>query len=181
MLKLTIPKVEAYDEVNNLFFTVIEETTLHMEHSLVSLSKWEAIWGKPFLSDEDKTQEEAVSYFQLMTLTPDIPPEVYYNLSAAHYDQISEYINSKQSATWFTDLPNQSQKNEVVTAEIIYYWMSKLLIPIAFENWHLGRLFTQIKVFSEKDKPEQKMSKQEAYRRQREINAQRRAELGTKG
>jgi hypothetical protein len=181
MLTIIVPAVEVFDEVNNEFIMISEETTLQLEHSLVSLSKWEAIWEKPFLSDADKTQEEAVSYIQAMTVTPDVPPEIYSNLSNRNYEQINELINAKMSATWFAEDLSGPRRREVITAELIYYWMFSFKIPKDCETWNLNRLFTQIKVFSEKNGPEKKMDRQALMRRTRELNAQRRKELGTSG
>lgn len=181
MLTITIPAVESFDEVNNEFIITSNETTIQLEHSLVSLSKWERIWEKPFLSDEDKTPEEAISYIKTMTLTPNVLPEIYVNLSRKNYEQINEYINAKMSATWFADVQNQPRRREVITAELIYYWMLTQGIPKECEHWHLSQLFTQIRVFNEKNAPEKKVNKRDAISRQRELNAQRKAKLGTTG
>jgi len=181
MLTLTIPAVEHFNEVTNEFIMISEETTIQLEHSLVSLSKWEALWEKPFLSDADKSQEEAISYIQCMSLSDSLPAEMYHYLSATNYQAINDYINAKMSATWFAEDHNIPRRREVITAELIYYWMFSFTIPKECEEWNLNRLFTQIKVFSEKNGPEKKMDKQALMRRTRELNAQRRKELGTSG
>lgn len=181
MLTITIPAVEMFNEVTNEFVMISEETTIQLEHSLVSLSKWEALWEKPFLSDADKTQEEAISYIQAMTLTPNVPPEIYLHLSAENYEQINQLINAKMSATWFAEDMPGPRRRETITAELIYYWMFSFTIPKECEVWNLNRLFTQIKVFSEKNAPEKKMDKRTLQQRTRDLNAQRRRELGTSG
>lgn len=180
MLKLTVPAIESYDEKNEVFINT-EEVTLELEHSLFSLSKWEATWEKPFLGLEEKTTEETLGYIYAMTMTPDVPPEVYQNLTEEHLKLVNNYIDAKMSATWFTDKPSSKGKREIITSEIIYYWMVTFNIPFECQHWHLSRLFTLIKVCNQKNQPEKKMSKAEMIAQRNMLNAQRKAEMKTSG
>lgn len=181
MLTIIVPAVESFDEVKQVFINA-EEVTLELEHSLFSLSKWESTWEKPFLGPAEKTNEEVLGYVKAMTITPNIPPEVYHRLSVQNMNQINEYIDAKMSATWFTDKPKGPASREVITAEIIYYWMTSLNIPLEWEHRHLTQLFTLIKVINQKNDPKpKKMSQRELMQRNRELNAKRKAELQTRG
>lgn len=180
MLTITVPGIELYDEIREEF-TTAEGFSLELEHSLVSLSKWEAIYKKPFLGPETKTSEEVYEYIRCMNVTPNVPPEVFSRLSKENLAEINAYIDAKMSATWFNDSPNQPKSREVITAELIYYWMISFNIPIEFEHWHLSRLFTLIKVFNIKSQKQKPMSRSEILARNRELNAQRKAQFGTHG
>jgi hypothetical protein len=180
MLTIVVLGTEMYDEVRQEFVTE-GDITLDLEHSLVSLSKWESKYEKPFLGKTDKTTEEVIDYIKLMTLTPNIPPEVFDKLSQDNLAKINDYIEAKMSATWFNDSPSASPSREVITSELVYYWMITFQIPFECQYWHLNRLFTLIRVCNLKQAKPQKMSKAEIARRNRDMNAQRRSELGTKG
>jgi hypothetical protein len=182
MLTIIVPIADFFDEATNEF--IVDETIIQLEHSLVSLSKWESKWEKPFLSPDEKSQEEAISYIEAMTLTPNVPPETYQKLTAKNYSEINDYINAKMTATWFNDKPSKSHRREIITSEIIYYWMNSLNIEKEFEEWNLSRLFTYIRVVNEKNQPAKKQSptnQAEMMARRAELNAKRQAELNTSG
>lgn len=181
MLIITIPAVESFDESTNEFI-VSEEIQLELEHSLASLSKWESIFEKPFLSREDKSQEETLKYVECMCLTPDVPPGVFERIGGENIQKINNYITAKMTATWFNDQNSGRANREIITAEIIYHWMIALQIPIEFEHWHLNRLFTLIKVCNEQNNPDKKKySRNDWAARQRALNAARQKQYGTKG
>lgn len=180
MLTIVVPGVEMFDEQSQEFVTR-DDVTLELEHSLISLSKWEQKHEKPFLGKAEKTTEEVLDYVKQMTLTPNVPEEVYHKLSEENIIAINDYIDAKMTATWFNEPPGAPKSRDVITAELIYYWMITFQIPFECENWHLNRLFTLIRVCNIKSSKPQKMSRSEAAARQRELNAQRKKQLGTKG
>lgn len=180
MLTLTVPGVEYFDERKQEFLT-LEDSELVLEHSLISLSKWEMKWKKPFLSKEEKTQEQTIDYIKCMTLNEIEDETVYYRLSAENYKAINEYIDDPMTATWFREDKNQKQGRDVITNELIYYWMIALNIPLTCENWHLNRLFTLIKVCNTKNAPSKKMSKRDIAEQNRALNEARRKQLNTNG
>lgn len=179
MLTITILGDEFYDEIADEFSTM-GDLELQLEHSLASLSKWESEFRKPFLSTKDKTTEETLGYIRAMTLTPNVPPEVFSRLSSENLDAINAYITAPMTATWFQEVPDKPNR-EIVTAEVIYYWMLSGNIPFECENWHLNRLFTLIKVVGEKNAPAKKLSRSEIAQRNRALNEQRLRELNTTG
>lgn len=180
MLKITIPETELWDEANQEFITT-KEQTLELEHSLVSLSKWESKWCKPFLSKEGKTREESIDYIRCMTVTPDVDDDIYNYLTNENINQINKYIEAPMTATWFNETNNQKNSREQVTAELIYYWMIALGIPSEYQNWHLNRLLTLIKVCNIKNQTPKKRSKRDILSQQAALNAARRKQLNTKG
>lgn len=183
MLKITIPATEMYDEANDEFVTV-EEQTLELEHSLVSLSKWEAKWCKPFLTKDQKTVEETIDYIQCMTLTPDVDPDVYrfIPMYPTLMKEINEYIAAPMTATWFSDSQKRGKASgEQTTSELIYYWMVALTIPFECQHWHLNRLLTLVQVCNLKNQPSKKMSKRDILTRNKALNDARRQQLNSKG
>ena len=154
-----------------------------MEHSLVSLSKWESRWHKPFLSSKNKTktQEEILDYIRCMTLTQNVDPNVYYNLSRENCEKIQAYIDDPMTATTFNEINKPKTNSEIITSELIYYWMIAYNVPVEFEKWHLNRLLTLIKVCSIKNAPPKKMSKREIMNRNAALNASRRKAHNSKG
>lgn len=179
MLEIDIPEWEHYDEETNEF-SYGKPTKLVLEHSLLSISKWESKWKKPFLSRDNKTVEEFVDYVRCMTLNKNVDPNCYFLLTTDDIKKIDAYINDSMTATWFSD-KNASRSREIVTSEVIYYWMAASQIPFECEKWHLNRLLTLIRVYSEKSAPPKKMSKKSLMRRNTALNEARKKSLGTKG
>ena len=186
MLVITIPAskpVEYYDEIKEEFFTKpgTKEQTLQLEHSLVSLSKWESKWCRPFLSSPPATVEETIDYIKCMTITKNVNPEVYDNLTEENIEQIKAYINAPMTATTFYDEKITKRNREIVTSELIYYWMIALQIPSDYEKWHINRLLTLIRVCNIKNQPPKKRSRREIMSRNAALNAARKRQLNTNG
>lgn len=179
MLTITIPARELFDDETQRFLST-KEQTLQLEHSLVSLSKWESKWNKPFLSKENKTDEETRDYVRCMTITQNVNPDVYKYLSSSNIESINKYIDSPMTATTF---PNKVQggSKQVVTSELIYYWMISQNIPMECQKWHLNRLLTLIRVCDAKNSPAKKMSKRDIANQYASLNAARRSKLNTRG
>ena len=177
MLTLHIHGEEKYDEVRDLFIPGIV-TELKLEHSLLSLSKWESIWKVPFLGNRERTAEQSLSYIECMTIGR-VNPLAYSHLTPEHAQKVADYINDPMTATTFRD--NGPGSREIVTSELIYYWMATFSIPFECEKWHLNRLMTLIRVCGEKNKDPKKMSRAEIARQNRSLNAARRAKMGSKG
>lgn len=181
---ITIPEAEFYDEANNEFI-VVKETTIQVEHSLKSLAEWESIWHKPFIpknKQDVRTHEEMLDYVRCMTITQCVNPLVYKVIPPSVMKEIDDYINAPMTATTFSNNQNEKPSREVITAEIIYYQMIALGIPIEFERWHLNRLLTLIKVCAIKNEPnKKKMSKRDIASRNKSLNAARRRALGSSG
>ena len=180
MLQITIPAREMWDERNNEF-VYTNEQTLQLEHSLISLSKWESKWNKPFLSKESKTYEETLDYVKCMTLTQKVSPEIYANLTDENMCDIQRYIEAPMTATTFSEEKNKKGNREIVTSELIYYWMIALGIPLECEKWHLNRLLTLVRVCNIKNSPPKKMGKNAIMSRNASLNAARRKRLNSKG
>lgn len=180
MLHITIPGVEQWDESKEEFIST-KECTLTLEHSLISLSKWESKWKKAFLGKQEKTREETLDYIKCMTLDKNIDPEVYDHLTNENIQEINDYISDPMTATFFSDDKNVKPNREIITSELIYYWMITLNIPDRFEKWHLNRLLTLIKVCNIKNQPPKKRSRREIMSRNAALNAARRKHLNTKG
>lgn len=180
MLRITIPAVEQWDEVKQEFIQT-KEQTLQLEHSLVSLSKWESKWNKPFLSKEAKTNEETIDYIKCMTISHNVDPEVYNFLTTEHIEQINKYIEAPMTATTFVEDKSGRRNREVITAELIYYWMIALTIPFECQKWHLNRLLTLIRVCNIKNAPPKKMGKKATASHYAQLNAARRQQMNTRG
>lgn len=181
MLRIEIPAWEYYDEVKEEFFQV-KAQELCLEHSLVSISKWEAIWHKPYLSKTKKTLDELISYIKCMTLTQNVPEISYQGLTKENYDTIADYLTDSMTATWFSkDQGRRSHSREIVTSELIYYWMITLGIPMECQKWHLNRLLTLIQICNIKNSPSKKMSSQAIARQNADINSARRLAMHSKG
>ena len=180
MLEITIPAIELWDEEKQEFINK-KEQTLQLEHSLVSLSKWESKWCKSFLYTKKKTFEETLDYIKCMTITQNVSDDVYTRLTNKNIEDINNYIAAPMTATVFYDNKNQGGKNETVTAELIYYWMISLNIPFECQKWHLNKLITLIRVCNVKNTPPKKMSERELMSRNASLNAARRKQLNTRG
>lgn len=179
MLTVTIPSVEKWNEKNNEFVHT-KSQTLQLEHSLVSISKWESRWNKPFLSREEKTSLEILDYIRCMTTTQNISDEVYENIPTGVIQKIINYISLPMTATTFRE-DDVKGKKEVVTSEIIYYWMVTLNIPFECQKWHLNRLLTLIRVCNIKNQPKKKINKKDLISRNARLNAARKKKLNSKG
>lgn len=179
MLEIEIPSRELYDENRNEFIKV-DGCILQLEHSLLSISKWESKWHKPFLNNKGLTNEEALDYIRCMTINKNVDPNVYYTLTNSMIEQVSKYIEDPMTATWFND-EKKSRNKEVITSELIYYWMTAFQIPFEVEKWHLNRLLTLIRICSVKQGKQKKMPKKEVMSRNKALNEARRAKMGTMG
>lgn len=182
MLQITVPAIEMWDEANNVFVNA-KEQTLQLEHSLLSLSKWESKWNKSFLSRTDKTEEEVMDYIRCMTLTQNVSPDVYSRLTEKNIAAIKAYIEAPMTATTFSKEENSKtgMGREVVTSELIYYWMVSLNIPFECQKWHLNRLITLVRVCNVMNTPPKKRSKGDLMRRNAALNAARKQRLNTRG
>ena len=180
MLHIIIPAQEYYDERTETFVNT-KEITLTLEHSLVSVSKWESKWCKPFLSKDAKTPEETLDYIKCMTLTQNVPPETYNYLTNENISEIKRYIEDPHTATFINEGPGGPKSHEVITSELIYYWMTALNIPWESQKWHLNRLLMLIRVCNVKNQPKKKMSQRELMSRNAALNAARRQKLHSKG
>lgn len=180
MLRIIVPKTELYDEEKETFSTV-GGGILELEHSLFSISLWEAKWHKPFISEDPRSYEETINYIKCMT-TNFAEPEVYAGLTEENMEDIKKYIDDSATATWFSNKGAGAPSKKIITSEIIYYQMISLNIPFECQHWHLNRLLTLIRVCSEKNTPnKKKMSKAEIRARNKALNDERRKRLGTTG
>ena len=179
MLSLSLPAAEFFDEETQLF-QYTKATVLTLEHSLVSISKWESKWRKPFFSKEAKTDAETLDYVRCMTVTQKVNPLAYRGLGPDHIRQIQAYIEEPMTATWFKEKPRASGR-EIVTSEVIYYWMIALGIPFECEKWHLNRLLTLIRVCNEKQQPHKGQKGRQALAQRQALNRARRAQFNTRG
>lgn len=181
MLQIEVPAGELWDAKNNRFIQIKKPVVLTLEHSLVSLSKWEAKWCKPFLvKDPPKTNEETIDYIRCMTLTQNVDPNIYLNLSEENLEKIRSYIEAPMTATTINSRES-SHNREIITSELIYYWMIALNIPWEAQKWHLNRLLMLINVCNVKNRPPKKMSANQLMSRNAALNAARRKRLNSKG
>ena len=180
MLVITIPATEMYNEETQEFFKT-KEQTLQLEHSLVSLSKWESKWCKAFLSKEPKTLEETLDYIKCMTITQNVDPNVYKRLTRSNIEDINNYIEAPMTATTFYNDSQKGRNKDTITSELIYYWMIALNVPMECQKWHLNRLLTLIRVCNVKNTPPKKMGRKEITNRYAALNAARKKQYGTNG
>jgi len=183
MLQITVPGYEYFDEQTQTF-GYVKDTTLQLEHSLLSLSKWESVWKKPFLGRQDKTLDECRDYVRCMTLTQNVNPLVYMGLTEGNLDEVNRYMEDSMTATWFNEKKERQLNQKAVTAEIIYYWMVALGIPFdPCQKWHLNRLLTLIRVCDIKNAPAKgnTRSSRADLSRRAALNEARKRRLGTRG
>lgn len=182
MLQIIIPKRDnIWDEERNEFLYLEKDQVIQLEHSLVSLSKWESKWHVPFLTKENKTTEQLLDYIRCMTLTQNVPPVAYYCIPESELQRIRSYIDDNMTATTITEQKTSGGSREQITSELIYYWMISLNIPFECQKWHLSRLITLVRVCSIKNGPQKKMTRREAAERHASINEMNRKRLNTKG
>ena len=181
MLKVVIPPIKELWDSKKEQFVSFDGATLELEHSLVSVSKWESKWNKSFFSKQEKTDEETIDYIRCMTLTENVETTVYNYLTRENYEQINKYIEAPMTATTFSNERKTAGSREVVTSELIYYWMISLNVPFECQYWHLNRLITLIKVCNVKNTPPKKMSRREIMSRNTALNEARRAQSHSKG
>lgn len=180
MLEILIKGTESFDETTATFSDA-DSITIELEHSLVSLSKWESKHKKPFLGPSTKSTEEVMDYINSMIITKDVPLDILSRFSPDNFSVINAYIDSPQTATTFGEMPKYTGRRETITAELIYYWMVAFNIPFSCETWHLNRLFALIRICNVKQSKPKKMSRSQLAQRNRDLNAQRRAQLGSAG
>lgn len=180
MLKIQVKGRELFDE-ETLTFISAKDTVLQLEHSLISLAKWESKWHKPFLNNEQKTEEEMRDYIRCMTITQNVDPDVYYCMSEENLLEVKRYMEDPMTATWFSDKNNPKSRQKAVTAELIYYWMITLGVPLEWEKRHLNRLLTLIRVCNNENAPKKKMSRKDVYKQNAALNEARKQKWGTTG
>lgn len=180
MLTIVVKGDELYDEERNIFIHPVNQV-LQLEHSLVSISKWESFWKKPFLTRLPKTEEETNHYVKCMTITQNVNPDVYSHITSENLREIEKYIGEPMTATTFSREEGRGGSSEIITSELIYYWMIALNIPFECQKWHLNRLLALVNVCNIKNKPPKKMPRKDVYARNRNLNAARRKATGSKG
>ena len=180
MLTIIVPETELYDEQKNEFIQ-IKEQTLVLEHSLVSIAKWESKWKKSYLSSKNKTLEETVDYIKCMTITKNVNPLIYKSLNRKALESIERYINDPMTATYFSEKDNRPAGPSIITAEIVYYWMISLGVPMECQKWHFNRLIALIKVCNIKNNPGKRMSSREILTRNQALNEERKRKYNTRG
>ena len=180
MLVLTIDDFELYDERNEEFLT-FKGQTLKLEHSLVSMSKWEARWQIPFLTKEEKTREQTIDYIKFMTITQNVDEIIFVQIYNSYMPIVKQYIEHPMTATTFSKKDGPLINREIITSEVIYYWMVALAIPFECQRWHLNRLLTLINVCNIKNQPKKKMNHKQLMTRNKALNEARLRELNTTG
>lgn len=182
MLKIVVPKTEFFDESIMEFVYFNDDFTIRLEHSLVSISKWESKWHIPFLGGEEKSSDQVIDYIRCMTITQNVPDEVYKRLTSENLKDVNSYIDNPMTATIIYDYTKPRVKSRVITSELIYFWMISLNIPMECEKWHLNRLLTLIKVCDIEGNPKKKkMSRVDTLKQNSEINERRKKMLNTSG
>ena len=179
MLTITIPSYELFNDVTQEFISE-DERVIQLEHSLLSISEWESRWNKPFLSNMEKTSNEILDYVRCMTLTEGVPETAYLYIDNEQYKLINDYIAAPMTATTISEPPGKVSR-EIMTSELLYYYMIAANIPFECERWHLNRLLTLIRICSIKSQPEKKRPINEVMKSNAALNAARKKQLNTKG
>lgn len=179
-IKIRIPELHLFNEATNEFFD-IRETYITMEHSLVSISKWESKWHIPYLGPTPKTLEQSIDYLRCMTITQNVQPGIYNYIPESEMKRIKEYIEDPMTATKFREEEGKGKTKKSITSDYLYFCMVSYNVPVEFEKWHLNRLLTLLQVCSEENKPKKKRSKRSLTSDYAALNAARRAKMGTKG
>ena len=180
MLQIKVPGVDGWDERTEQFVT-LPDTTIVLEHSLISISKWESKWHVPFLGKDEKTPEQINDYIKCMTVTPNVKDEVYDRITRDQVEVIMEYINDSMTATTISQRGGRKASREIVTSELIYYWMVALGIPFECQKWHINRLMMLIQICEIKNQAENKMSKRSTMQENAALNAARRQKAHSRG
>jgi hypothetical protein len=180
MLEITIPAADLYDEARNEFIQTREQT-LKLEHSLISISKWESKWKIPFLSNKNYTPEQSLDYIRCMTITQNVNPLVYLVIPAPVVEQVNSYLEDSMTATTLKSPPGGKSNRRIVTSELIYYWMLTLGISIECEKWNLNRLLTLIGVCNAENAPKKKMSTSDSIARAMALSNSRKSQLHSRG
>lgn len=180
MLTIHVPERELFDDEKQEFITT-ESVALKLEHSLVSIARWESKWELSFLNTKEKTDEQMASYIESMIISPEDTSGIVDRLTAEDISAINTYINASYTATTFKQDANSKKNSEVITAELIYYWMIALNIPFECQHWHINRLITLVRVCNLKNQPPKKRSTSEIAASRARLNAERRAQMGSRG
>ena len=181
-LEIKVPAGKVWDEDAQRFFVIDKEQTIVLKHSLISISKWESIWHKPFLAKKPpKTGEEVVSYIKCMTINKNVNPYAYYSIPESEMVRIEKYMNDPKTARRPNSDNDKRRSNETPTAEVIRGQMILLNIPSEYETWHINRLWALIRYMALVSTPPKKVSSVEHYKHYKELNAMRRKMLGSKG
>lgn len=181
MLEIVVRTPEVWDSKSHEFIQEEVVAVLELEHSLVALSKWESKWHKPFLHSKNMTDEETLDYIKFMTLTKNVEPLVYDLLSPKNIEEIKNYIDNPMTATTFSNTSKGKNSREIITAELIYCWMITLNIPVEFQNWHLNKLITLIRVCEMKNQSPKKKNKRDIMNEYAALNEARKKKLNSKG
>lgn len=179
MLELKLPRRTFFRESTSEFIE-LDEITLKLEHSLISLSKWESKLKRPFLTEEKHSKSDMIYYIECMSLNSNVDPIIYKTIPDNCYSLICDYIDDPMTATTITD-KDTSINRDIITSEIIYFWMIEFGIPFECQKWHLNRLITLIRVCSIKKGPQKKMSEREILEQNRRLNEARRKSAKTRG
>ncbi len=180
MIKIAVPDTEYYDEQTETF-EYVKGCTLKLEHSLISISKWESKWKKPYLSEVSKSYEEKLDYIRCMTINNVDDSRVYSSIPISDIERIYKYINDPMTATTFNEKKKSPRSKQTVTSELIYYWMVYWGIPFEAEKWHINRLISLIRICNIKGQRPEKMSNREIMSQNHSLNKARRAKFHTRG